>query len=221
MGLYTPSEAAYLARVSTQMMKRWIHGSKSGIAAVRAQLTDDSEKMITFLDFIQTLAIRAIRKDNTHRITLQKIREFIRVAKDEYGIDYPFARRHTTYAFNDDIVLSLSGEESRIIQITGRYKNQDMIRPVVELYMEDLSYDPSGLARKYTPFSYHNREIIINPEIRFGEPILYPSGISAFALTDAARSEGSIEAAAEAYEVDRDDIIASLKYEDYLDDRVS
>jgi hypothetical protein len=30
LGMYTPAEAAMYARVSTQLMSRWIHGSAAG-----------------------------------------------------------------------------------------------------------------------------------------------------------------------------------------------
>ncbi len=75
VGLYTPAEAAHYARVPTALMVRWIHGNKQGDAVVTAELPNDIEKTVTFVDFVQSLAIRAIRLH--HRVPLQKIREAI------------------------------------------------------------------------------------------------------------------------------------------------
>jgi uncharacterized protein (DUF433 family) len=96
VGLYTPAEAALYARVHNSLMNRWLFGDARGNSVIKPQIgVIDDEKIITFLDFVQTLAIRAIRQ--TRKVPLQKIREAIDQAKRLYRIDYPFAIKHTTY----------------------------------------------------------------------------------------------------------------------------
>ena len=53
IGLYAPSEAAFYARVSTQLMTRWIHGNKQGSPVVEAEIARSNDKIVTFLDFVQ------------------------------------------------------------------------------------------------------------------------------------------------------------------------
>ena len=55
----------------------------------------NDERWVTFLDFVQSMAIRDIRIAHPH-IHLDKIRETVDMAKSKFKIDYPFARKHTT-----------------------------------------------------------------------------------------------------------------------------
>src|SRR5436305_15157494 len=93
-GLYSVAEAALYARVSRAMMTRWLFGGKSGQSVLQPQFGSDN-RAVSFLDFIQTLAIREIRFQ--HKVPLSKFREAIKVAKDKHDLDYPFARKHCTY----------------------------------------------------------------------------------------------------------------------------
>jgi uncharacterized protein (DUF433 family) len=85
------------------------------------------------------------------------------------------------------------------------------------LYLDDLTFDPdSGLASEYTPLKDNGRKIVINPSKQFGAPVVMPVGYTAGALIEAVESEGSIEAAAEAYGVDEADVKLALRYDDML-----
>src|SRR5687768_6967785 len=131
LGLYTPAEAAMYARVPTSTVSRWIHGTTGGLPAVRAQVPASDEKVVTFLDFIQSLAIRAIR--TTRKVPLNKIRETVERAHEQYGIEYPFARRHTTYLLGDEVLLDL--RDFGLVQVTGKQANQLAMKKVVEIYL--------------------------------------------------------------------------------------
>ena len=212
VGLYTPAEAAYYARVHTSTMKRWIHGDRRGAPVVHAELRDDPNKTVTFLDFVQALAIRAIRRE--HRVPLSKIREAVRHAQKRYGVPYPFAmQRHKTYLFERDVVIDL---QVGLVQISGKRKDQILIREIAELYMEDLSFDRKGLAAKYRAFAYRDREIVMDPSRRLGQPVVLSCGYTASALLDAYRTEGSVAAAAETHGVSPEDIELVIRYDDFL-----
>lgn len=73
VGLYSPSEAAFYARVRPQLLSNWVCGTKTTEPVIERQLLDASKRIVTFLDFIQTLAIRRMRLHS--HVSLQKIRE--------------------------------------------------------------------------------------------------------------------------------------------------
>lgn len=214
IGLYTPAEAALYAGVTTSMMTRWVHGGAASEAAVRAQLPDDENRFITFLDLVQTLAVRSIRLQK-QAVPLQKIRAAIEVAQDKYGISYPFARRHSTYIYGKEVLIDIP--ELGLLQMTGKHAKQFMMKKVIELYMEKVEYGADGLATKYTPAEYDGVQIVMNPRIRFGEPLVASCGITARTLYDACVAEGSIEDAAKAYEVRCEEVRAAFQYIDSLE----
>jgi uncharacterized protein (DUF433 family) len=210
-GVYTIDQAARLARLSPRVMKAWMDGEGRQEPAVIRRLPKNTAGVVGFIDLIQALAIRAIRMNR--RLSLQKIRETINAAK-LLGIDYPFARKHQTYLFSDDVVVRLPDDQ--LIQVTGRYRQQHLLNPIVELYLDDLSFDDDGLALQYTPLREDGRSIVIDPKMKYGAPVLMPSGFTVGTLVGAVESEGSIEGAADAFGLENADIKFALRYDDLL-----
>jgi uncharacterized protein (DUF433 family) len=214
-GIYPIEQAARLARLSSRSMRRWFNGEGERDAALVRRMPENEVDTISFVDLIQSLAVRAIRHRDEHEVSLQKIRQAINTAAS-IGIDYPFARKHKTFLFRDDIVIEIG---DRLVQITGKYKRQHLIRPVVELYLDDLTFDPtSGLASEYVPLrdACDDRRIVINPLVKYGSPVVMPVGYTVGSLTAAVDSEGSIEAAADMFQVVEADVKFALRYEDIL-----
>jgi hypothetical protein len=222
IGVYTPQEAALYARVRTQTISRWILGNASGDAVVQRQITDAEDRTVTFLDFVQTLAIRAIRTQYKNVVSLQKIRAAADAAQDKYGVDFPFARPHSTYIITEgrhagEIVIRIGDDDEQLIQITGKNKDQHLIGPIAELYLEDVTFGEDDYAAEYRPWSSNRAgSILMNPHLRFGEPLVEQCGYSASALWEATIAEGGVDAAASAYGVDPEHVKLACSYFDHL-----
>lgn len=211
VGLYSPREAARLARIPTSTVKRWMFGNRMGDRVINPQFSTDEGQYVTFHDFVQLLAVRAIRRDR--KVPLQKIRETVDLAENEYGIRFPFARKHTTFLFGNDIQLKVGGE---LIQASGNQKHQHAILQVAELYMEDLSFDTDGLADAYTIFQHRSWKIVMDPDRSFGAPLVSSCSYPASVLVHAYHTEGSVRAAAEVFGVDPEEVEVALRFEDFV-----
>ena len=220
IGLYTPEEAAFYARVSTRTMNRWIYGNKQGERVIKPQKSSDQDRVVTFLDFVQTLAIRDIR--TKHKVPLPKIRDAVDFARTK-GIEYPFAVQHTTYLFSDaedkghgEVVINI---DHQLLQASGHSRGNFVMKEVAELYMRDLYFNPdTGLAEQFVAWGGRESEyrIVMNPHIRFGEPVVHPTGYTAQSLWEAYEIEGGIIAASKAFAVDVRAIELALDYYDHL-----
>ena len=215
LGLYTPSEAALYARVHPSTMGRWIHGNQMGKAVINPQLVNDPDRTVTFLDFVQALAIRAIRRE--HKVPLPKIRNAVELVRSTYNIDYPFAMKHKTFLLGNEILIEIPAFGRDLIQVSGKHKKQGVMRKVAELYMKDLSFTSDGdLASAYQAFKHAGQKIIMDPSRQFGQPLVERCGYPALVLVEAYRSEGSISGAAKAYGLRKTDIELALRYDDYI-----
>lgn len=210
-GIYSPSEVAFFAKLHPATLNRWFFGSGTGASVFSRQGADN--KVLTFLDFVQALAVRTIRTD--YKVPLQKIREAIDRAEREYGQTHIFARPHKTFLFGKEILFSLDGLPGPL-QLTGVHSNQVTIRPVVEMYLRDLNFDESGVANLFTAFRYANQKVLIDPAVRFGEPYVPDCGYSAQTLRDAVISEGGVKEAAKAFEVPEDAVEVAYRYYESL-----
>lgn len=212
-GLYTPREAALYARLHPSVLSRWLFGNKSGDRVLAPQISENEKRVVTFLDFVQALAIRSIRQQ--HHISLDKIRTAIDRAENDFNVKWPLARRHTTYLLDRDIqiVPEIGGDP---VQVTGKLTGQISARPIVEVHLRDLGWDAKGLANTYRAFAWDGREVRMNPTQHFGEPVIPSCDYSARALWEAAETEGGIESAAEAYGVEPQEVELACRYFDHL-----
>ena len=210
-GVYTPSQAAQLLSISTAMVNRWLYGDARHDAAVTPQVPEHDRQLLTFIDLIQAMAIRDIRtaKHGKH-LSLQKVRQTVNEAK-RLGVLFPFARRHTAYVFSDDVVIRLP--DDRLIQVTGKYRNNDLIEPVVYSYLDDLGFDDQGFAAQLVPLQRGLRKVILSPAVNYGAPTITPGNYTVATLVAAARSEGGPEAAADLCDVNVNDVLLALDYE--------
>ena len=209
-GVYSLSEAARYAKMHPQTLRNWFFESKGRNVLRHTQIECKEFKAITFLDFVEAIAIRSLRID--YRLPFLKIREAVKNAKN-HGIDHPFARKdHRTVLIGSDLHIHLAEDPVNPVQITGRNVGQKSMRPCLERYMKDLDFDAQGLASLYRAYTFKDQAIVLDPKVHFGDPIVQENGYSANTLYRAAIAEGSIERAAELYEVSVDAVDAAYRY---------
>jgi uncharacterized protein (DUF433 family) len=209
VGLYSIEEVALYARISRRLADRWFFGTSDGEATIMPQVIDG--KFISFLDFVQVMAIREIRQQKG--VKLEKIRQLLTVA-DEQGIAHPFARKGITFQWHNELGLMLP--DGRLIEASGKHRRSVYLKEIVVLYKDDLGYDSDGIANLYHAWKWNGCAVDMNPHLRFGEPIVTSCGYSAQSLWEAATDEGSIEAAARSYGVEKTEVETACRYFDML-----
>ncbi len=215
VGLYTPREAALYAQIPTQTIVRWLFGMGGGQAVLSPQLSEE-DKLVTFLDFVQAMSVRSIRL--MKKTPLQRIRDAVSAASQEFEIEFPLAARHRIFFLGEEIIINVGDQESKkYLQVTGRHKSNFVLTEVAEFFKENLFFDDVlGLASSYRPFEYKNCGIVMDPTIRFGEPYLPSCGYSAQSLMDAYQSEGGLEPAAKAYSVQVHEVETAVRFYDHI-----
>lgn len=225
-GIYSASEAALYARVRTQLLNRWIYHPERSV--IKSDYGDE-DRTISFLTFVEALAIRDITTN--HGVSLQLVRKAHEFAKAEYDVKHPFAMKHRTFLYTEqgeglgnakrrlkerkELVIKLDGD--RYVQVTGKERGNQMIAQLSELFMRDLTYDPdTDEACAYRPLTIGERSVLMDPDRRAGEPIVESCGYSAMTLYDAYHAEGGIANAARAYGVEEDEIALAIRYLDFL-----
>jgi uncharacterized protein (DUF433 family) len=199
-GIYSIDEAALFGRVSPRLIDRWLYGSAQGESVVDPEFGDAEEKTISFLDFIQTLAIGRLRTD---------------VRRTRIGLFGPphDPKRQEIYI----CIVKEEADADKYFQITGKNHGNQLIRQVLQPYMRRLSFDEkTDLASSYCPLERDGLRVVMDPKVRFGEPYLESCGYTARTLFDAYQVERSIERAAEMYGVTGKEIELAIEYFEFL-----
>lgn len=211
-GIYTLREAARYARMQPITLTRWFKGDDYCKRVIRVE----DSKIITFVDFVQALAIHDLRV--FYRVSLKDIREAVDRAFDDFGITHPFAYKHTSYFFDGKIWIKPEGKT--LVQVAGKGHGQTGITPIIENFYKDIGFDAkTNYANCYKAFeraySSGSHKITMNPTLRFGEPLLDSVGYTPEALFEAAKIEGK-EATAKNYGVNEDQVQICIDYFDHL-----
>jgi uncharacterized protein (DUF433 family) len=219
-GLYTVAEAATYAKIPINTLGYWLYGDRNHPALRGALIGKDEGRFLTFLEFVEALAVRTLR--HTYRLPLQQICTALEIAKKEYHIEYPFAdKEHKSAICGKDLLIYFKDTENPT-QLTGKAKRQQSFQPCVEPFMRDLVFDDRRTAQAYIAYRYPvpNEQttinIIMNPRYCFGDPVVEGTGYRAETLWKAAVAEGSEEKAAEYYEVKANEVIAACRYCDEI-----
>lgn len=210
VGIYSISEAARYAKIHQNTLRNWFSGGSDRRPLRAGEIESGEFKAITFLDFVEAVAIRALRVDG---VSFTRIREALRVAKEKYRIDHPFAhQKHRTVLIGPELHIFLEDDPENPVQLTGKNIGQKSMRPCIQEYIRDLDFDDKGVAKLYRAFQFKQQEVVLNPKLHFGEPVIRGCGYTAETLYKAALAEGNIERAATLYDVSPDAVEAAYRY---------
>ena len=220
IGIYTPAEAARLTGVSAGRIIRWLRGHK-----VRGSRYEplwkpqiDIEDGRVYLGFRDLMEVRVAAAFIKHGLSPQKVRRAIQIARDLFGKDHPLSTRN----FRTDgrsVFLQLSREdgEDRLIDL---FRQQYEFQKIVEPSLKHIEFDASGVPSRWYPRG-PAAHVVVDPTRSFGRPIEVESGVPTGVLAAAARAEGSVEAAAKAWNVPIRSVRRSIEFEEALHGRLA
>jgi uncharacterized protein (DUF433 family) len=210
-GLYSIAEAARYARVPTATIRNWFFPSKSRPAMQRGEIDSAEEKALTFLDFVELLAVRSLRVD--YQVSLSTIRQAIEFAQKEFEVQHVFAHAdHKTFIDpKKKLHITISGNPNPM-KMGGKGAGQLFFQQCIEGFMKDLAFNEDKMASLYTTAQYGDQRIIMNPAFRFGEPIMEENGYPADVLWRGVIAEGSFERAATLYDASVPSVQAAYRY---------
>ena len=211
IGIYSAAEAALYARMPPQTLRAWFFDYGHRKRYRQSQIADDTIKHIGFLDFIEALAIRTIR--HNYNVSFQKIRAANEYAAKAFGTPYPFAHKyHETFASAGVVYILDKRKPDQLTQITSPQQGQTEFRRVVETWVTQIEFGEDDLANLFVAKESENERIVMNPIRNFGTPIHEKSGYPARVLWEAAIVEGSLEEAAQEYQVSTEAVDLSFRY---------
>lgn len=206
VGLYSIPEAARLAKIHVQQVRRWIRPTEGLIPGVF--LPED--QAITFLELMELHFIKMFRDQG---VSLQTIRRAASTAAKKFKTPLPFTVHH----FDTDghtIFATLIDKEKETSHVEdlkhGQYVFDEIIRP----FFKKLEYGQNELLRFWplTPTGH----IVLDPERRFGKPIDAKTGVPTEALFHAVEAGEDVRTVADWFNVSVAAVTAAVEFEKSL-----
>lgn len=225
-GIYSVPEAGQLTGIPARDLRRWLFGytvttRERGRIAYPGVWTPryagENELALSFADLLEVRFVSAFRR---YGVSLQTIRAASEVAREVLEKSYPF----TSYRFRTDgkAVFAEIAKEVGEAEIMDLARKQYVFRQVIapSLY-SGIEYDNAGDARRWYPLGSNNRAIVLDPERRFGKPILANSGLETETVAHYVETEGSVARVAKLFELEAGDVQRAIRFERRIAQRAS
>ena len=217
VGLYSVSEAARLTRIPARRIRRWVEGYAWGAAGARrsgpvveSQLAAiDGSIGLGFRDLMEVRFVDAFRRVGVSwpvlRIAHQRAAELFETA-------HPFNTKR--FLSDGRRIFAEVGRESGERALLDLADNQWALRKVITPFLHGMEFGNGGVVR-WWPLG-ERRQVVLDPERVFGQPIVHREGVPTIVLARAAQVEKSIEIVAGWFEVDRKAVRDAVDFESQL-----
>lgn len=212
-GIYTIPEASRLTGVSPWRIRRWLKGYSfrtrdsihTSAPLVRYQLAKiDHNLALSFQDLLEVRFVDAFIKRGvswkTLRLAVERGRELVRHS-------HPFS----TGSFWTDgrtILLELGKRDRALLDVVS---NQMVFRAVIESFLSQLDFEGDQAVR-WWPMG-REREVVIDPERSFGQPVVNKEGVPTAVLARAYRTDKSLGKIKTWFEVSEGSVKDAIEFE--------
>lgn len=211
VGLYTPVEASRLLRVPAGKIVRWLRGDE-----VKGQWYEplwrpqvDIGDGKTYLGFRDLMEMRTAHAFMAIGVSATMIRKAINEAKLSVDDERPLS----TKKFMTDgrsIFLEIANE-SGDAKLVDLFRGQYTFKRIIEASLRGVEFE-GIIPTRWWPASIAQK-IVLDPERSFGQPIEADTGVPTAVLAAAVKAEGSVEAAANIWQVPTRSVQRAVKFE--------
>ena len=212
--LYTIREAAHLAHVSSNTVRRWLYGY-----APDPRRPDDKSPpifgespespFVSFLQLVEIVIASDFRK--VSHVNLDKVREAYGEARASWRVDYPFAHLNLE-SLGSRIIQWIKGEDRTAQVVTAR--EQWSLPGLVTQEIRKLDYE-EDLAARWYPVG-KDMPIVVDPLFSSGLPTITGRGVTVDAIYRRWKAGHRIEFIATDLQVDTALIERALQYADQI-----
>jgi uncharacterized protein (DUF433 family) len=213
---YSLPECAHFLRVPSATLRTWVMGRHYHVGARKkfwepvVEIADPTTPAVSFRNAIELHVLAAMRRQ--HNIRLSAVRRAIQFVSEQLGVGRPLADQQMLTDGKDLFVDKLG----KIVNISRG--GQLEMRATMEIYLQRIERDPTGLPIRLFPFTRTNidaspRVIAIDPRVQFGRPCIAGAGIPTSIIAERYRAGDDIEALAKDYGQESSCIQEAIRFE--------
>ena len=213
-GFYSERDAARLLRLdNSRRLHGWLSGWKSdGAKPIIARDFADSA-VVSFLDLMELRFVAHFRQQG---VPLQTLRRAAEQARADWKTSHPFALSKSKYLTDRRKIFGQVAKDAGDKVTWDMATNQLEMWEVIEsIVAKGVEFDPaSNLAERWTPLRNDCPNVIIDPRLAFGRPVIGAKGVPTAALFRQWRAEaGNAERVANWFKVSAGEVAQAVEFE--------
>lgn len=169
VGLYTTSEAARYLGLPVSTLQTWISHREHRAALVTSVPRKGHEAAIPFIGFAEAFVLQTARRAGVPR---NRIRPGVEAVKADLGLQHALASK-LLYTDGAELLIRQAAEDTNLEVARSR---QRMLAATVRDQLQLITYAGDGYAARLQLPSYGPAEVIIDPAVSFGYPVIKGAG---------------------------------------------
>ncbi|MEQ8585139.1 MAG: DUF433 domain-containing protein [Thalassobaculaceae bacterium] len=211
-GFFSVADAARLIGVSRQTVRGWLNGYANSQSGPVVDRDFAGTRTISFLDLMELRFISIFRSQGVSMPTLRQAAEN---ARHDWRVKHPLALSSEHYVTDRRKVFARTAKETGDQQTwdmaTGQHEMWNTIEQTIE---RGILFDPKTyLARTWRPHPSEFPNVIIDPRIAFGKPVVEGTVVPTEVLFRQWKADGAKERVARWFEVSPSDVTTAIEYE--------
>lgn len=207
---YTIGEAARYLRLPKSTLRAWMLGQQRFRSVI--EIADRRDRKLSFINLVEAFVLAGIRRE--HSIPLPKVRKAVEYLRRVFGTRRPLAEER----FEADGVNLFVEKFGALIGVTQ--EGQLQMREIIRDRLKRVLRDPKGIPQKIILFPAQERavtgNVVIDPRISFGRPVLDGLGIRTTILVERFMAGEDIGDLARDYEAPLEAIQNAIRCEQRL-----
>jgi uncharacterized protein (DUF433 family) len=159
---------------------------------------------VPFIGFAEAFVLSSFRRAG---VSLQRIRPAVDVLAKEIGVEYALASRRL-YTDGAEVLFDYATKsgEREVMDLVVVRTQQRQFSEVVKGYLKRIHYGGDGWADAVRLPTYENAEVIVDPKVAFGLPLVIHGGARVEDLVDRFQAGDSVADIATDFSVPRDQV---------------
>ena len=202
--VFTLRETAGYLAVPKSTVHMWARPPGDRTPLITAFPRRGREATVPFIGFAEAYVLAAFRRAG---VPLQRIRPAVEVLAAEIGLEHALASRRL-YTDGAEVLYDYATEreEGDLLELVVARTGQRQFTQVVEDYLKRITYAGDGWASRVRLPAYRRAEVVVDPKVAFGLPLVVHGGARAEDLVDRFLAGDSVATIADDFGVPADEV---------------
>jgi uncharacterized protein (DUF433 family) len=202
--IFTLREAAAYLDVPKSNIQRWARPPEAKHPLITCFPPHGRQATVPFIGFAEAFVLSSFRRAG---VPLQRIRPAVEVLAKEIGVEHALASQRL-YTDGAEVLFDYANKhgEREVMELVVVRTQQRQFSEVVKGYLKRIHYGGDGWADSVRLPTYANSEVIVDPRIAFGLPLVVHGGARVEDLVDRFQAGDSVKEIAADFSVPPDQV---------------
>ncbi len=180
--IFTLRETAGYLGIPPSTVHWWARSQVSSPPLITCFPTHGREATVPFIGFAEAFVLSSFREAG---VPLQRIRPAVEVLTKEIGVEHALASRRL-YTDGAEVLFDYAERhgDSEVMDLVVLRTSQRQFADVVKDYLRRIDYGGDGWADSVRLPTYANAEVVVDPRVAFGMPLVVDGGARVEDLVD-------------------------------------